>query len=106
MAGLPITERSKGIALDNEQSNPDVNRVPIERITAPTLIFQATEDPRELRGGHEMARWIPNSQFIGLTGGHFLSRHEAAIWTVIATLAVKRRLTLVSTLPRSVYSRT
>ena len=79
MAGLPISERSDGIAFDNEQSNPGVNDVPFERIETPTLIFQAIDDPRELRGGREMARRIPNSEFIGLTGGHFLLRQEAEI---------------------------
>jgi pimeloyl-ACP methyl ester carboxylesterase len=79
MAGLPISERAEGIVFDNEQSNPGVNEVPFERIETPTLIFQAIDDPRELRGGREMARRIPNSEFIGLTGGHFLLRHEDEI---------------------------
>jgi len=89
MAGLPISERTEGIVFDNEQSNPGVNDVPFERIETPTLIFQAIDDPRELRGGREMARRIPNSEFIGLTGGHFLLRHEGEIRAANAEFIVK-----------------
>jgi len=79
MAGLPISERSEGIAFDYADSIPGVNDVPFERIETPTLIFQAVDDPRELKGGREMARRIPNSEFIGLSGGHFLLPHEKEI---------------------------
>ena len=90
MAGLPISERSKGIAFDNQQSNPDVNDVPFERISVPTLILQATDDPREYRGGREMARRIPHSEFIGLTGGHLLLGHEAEIRAATAAFIAKQ----------------
>jgi pimeloyl-ACP methyl ester carboxylesterase len=89
MAGLPISERTEGIVFDNEQSNPGVNDVPFERIKTPTLIFQAIDDPRELRGGREMARRIPKSEFIGLTGGHFLLRHEDEIRAATAEFIAK-----------------
>lgn len=89
MASLPISERSDGIRFDNEMSNPEVNDVPFERIGTPTIIFQATDDPRELRGGREMARRIPNSEFIGLTGGHFLLRHEQEIRAATAAFIAK-----------------
>jgi pimeloyl-ACP methyl ester carboxylesterase len=84
LAGLPISERTDGIVFDNEQSNPGVNHVPFERIETPTIIFQAIDDPRELRGGRELARRIPNSEFIGLTGGHFLFGHAKEIRSAIA----------------------
>ena len=89
MASLPISERSDGIRFDNEVSNPEVNDVPFERIGTPTLIFQATDDPRELRGGREMARRIPDSEFIGLTGGHFLLRHDQEIRAANAAFIAK-----------------
>jgi pimeloyl-ACP methyl ester carboxylesterase len=89
MAGLPISERSEGIAFDYEQSNPGVNDVPFERLKRPTLIFQAIDDPRELRGGREMARRIPNSEFIGLTGGHFLFGHAKEIRAATAEFIAK-----------------
>ena len=88
-AGLPISERSDGIRFDNEVSNVEVNDIPFERVGTPTLIFQATDDPRELRGGREMARRIPNSEFIGLTGGHFLLRHEQEIRAANAAFIAK-----------------
>lgn len=87
--GLPISERSDGIRFDNEVSNPEVNDVPFERIGTPTLVFQATDDPRELRGGREIARRIPNSEFIGLTGGHFLLRHEQEIRAATSAFIAK-----------------
>jgi pimeloyl-ACP methyl ester carboxylesterase len=89
MAGLPISERTDGVLFDGEVSNPSVNVVPFERIDAPTLIFQAVDDPRELRGGQEMARRIPNSEFVGLTGGHFLFGHEREIRAANAEFVAK-----------------
>jgi pimeloyl-ACP methyl ester carboxylesterase len=89
MAGLPISERTKRIVFDNEHSNPGVNHVPFERIETPTLIFQAIDDPRELRVGREMARRIPNSEFIGLTGGHFLFGHAKEIRAATAEFISK-----------------
>jgi pimeloyl-ACP methyl ester carboxylesterase len=89
MAGLPISARSKGIAFDSEHSNPGVNDVPFERLRTPTLIFQAIDDPRELGGGREMARRIPNSEFIGLTGGHFLLHRNDEIRAATAAFIAK-----------------
>jgi hypothetical protein len=42
------------------------------------------DDPREHAGGLEMARRIPNSKFIGLTGGHLLTGHATQIRTTNA----------------------
>jgi pimeloyl-ACP methyl ester carboxylesterase len=89
MAGLPISGRTEGIVFDTEQSNPGVSEIPFERIETPTLIFQAIDDPREFRGGGEMARRIPNSEFIGLTGGHVFLRHEDEIRTATAEFIAK-----------------
>jgi len=54
------------------------------RIEPPTLIFQKVDDSRERRGGREMAARIPDNQYIGLTGGHFLLRHRDEIRAAIA----------------------
>jgi pimeloyl-ACP methyl ester carboxylesterase len=78
MASLPISERSQGIGFDNEVSTPSVNDVPFERIQVPTLILHAT-DASDAEGGRKTAERIPNSEYIGLTGGHFLLRQEEAI---------------------------
>jgi pimeloyl-ACP methyl ester carboxylesterase len=78
---MPISERSDGILFDNDVTNPGVNDIPFERISTPTLIFQAVDDPREHRGGLEMAGGIPHSKFVGLTGGHLLTGHATQIRT-------------------------
>ena len=78
-ASMPISERTDGIIFDSKVSLPGVNQVPLEQIKSPTLIFQSTDDPREDAGGKEMARRIPNSTLIGLTGGHFLLGHETEV---------------------------
>jgi pimeloyl-ACP methyl ester carboxylesterase len=89
MASLPISERTEGIFFDYAESIPGVNHVPFERIETPTLIFQAVDDPRELRGGREMARRIPDNEFIGLTGGHLLFHHEQEIQAANAAFIAK-----------------
>jgi pimeloyl-ACP methyl ester carboxylesterase len=84
LASLPISERTEGILFDNQESNPGMNDIPFEKIETPTLIFQSLDDPRELRGGREMAARIPDNQYVGLTGGHFLLRHQEEIRAAIA----------------------
>lgn len=79
MAGLPISERADGIVSDNEQSNPEVNRIPYEEIRVPTLLFQASDDARELAGGQRIASRIPDSRLITMTGGHVLIGHDQEI---------------------------
>lgn len=76
LAGLPISERAQGVVFDYEVSNPSANEIPLERIGVPTLILQAVDDPRERAGGQALAERIPGSEFVGLTGGHFLLRQE------------------------------
>ena len=90
MASLPITERTTGFLFDNEVSTPSVNDVPLEQIETPTLILQAVDDPREKEGGHELAESIPDSEFVGLTGGHFLLRQESKVQTKIAEFIAKQ----------------
>jgi pimeloyl-ACP methyl ester carboxylesterase len=89
MGSLPISQRAEGIFFDNVESVPGVNHVPFEQITIPTLIFQAVDDPREFHGGREMTRRIPDSEFVGLTGGHFLFHHEQEIQAANAEFIAK-----------------
>ncbi len=84
LAALPISERSAGIALDYADSIPGMNTIPFEQITLPTLIVQSHDDPRELAGGEEMARRIPDARLLTFSGGHFLLGHEQEIRTAIA----------------------
>jgi len=84
LASMPISQRTEGIRFDNQVTVPGINHVPFEQVTRPTLIFQAVDDPREHAGGREMAERIPNSKFVGLTGGHLLLGHQAEIRATIA----------------------
>jgi pimeloyl-ACP methyl ester carboxylesterase len=79
MAGLPISSRADGIAFDNRQSNPEVNRIPYGEIRVPTLIFGSSDDARELAGVQRIAAGIANSHLVPMTGGHVLIGHESQI---------------------------
>jgi pimeloyl-ACP methyl ester carboxylesterase len=84
LAGLPISERSDGIIFDNGISTPSVNHIPLEQIKVPTLILQSIDDPHEQEGGNNLAERIDSSEYIKLTGGHFLMREEKRVQTEIA----------------------
>jgi pimeloyl-ACP methyl ester carboxylesterase len=81
LACLPISRRTDGIRFDNTVGVPAVNDIPFEQITAPTLIIQATDDPRERTGARQMAARIRDSTLLGFTGGHLLLGHETAVQT-------------------------
>ena len=89
MASLPITERTEGVIFDNGVSTPSVNDIPFEQIATPTLILQAEDDPREKEAGHAMAERIPENEFVGLTGGHFLLRQDERVRAEIASFIEK-----------------
>ena len=79
MASLPITGRTAGIIFDNDISTPSVNQVPLEHLLVPTLILQSTDDPREKAGGEQLARRIPNNDYVRLKGGHLLLRQADTV---------------------------
>lgn len=89
-ATMPISERTAGIIFDNEVSTPSVNEIPLERITVPTLIFQAIDD-RDAEGGRLMARRIAGSIYVGLTGGHFLVHQESRLRTDTAAFIAQHQ---------------
>jgi pimeloyl-ACP methyl ester carboxylesterase len=79
-SALPISERSEGILFDNQISTPSVGQIPFERITAPTLILHAADDPAPpIEGARDVARRIPKSELVVLDGGHFLLRHGTQV---------------------------
>ena len=89
-ASLPISQRSEGIAFDNQVSTPSVGDIPFEQISAPTLILHALDDPAPpIEGAREVARRVPNSQLVELDGGHFLLRHDQDIRDAIAGFVSK-----------------
>jgi pimeloyl-ACP methyl ester carboxylesterase len=84
LAALPVSERARGIVFDHWVSTPSVNDIPLEQIHVPVLILQSVDDPREQAGGAELARRIAGSQYVQLTGGHFLLRQEKPVQSAIA----------------------
>ncbi len=91
LASLPVSVRTEGIIFDNEVSTPSVKDIPFEQIEVPTLILQAVDDPREREGGREMARRIAGSDYVGLSGGHFLLRQEQRARAEIVAFIGKHR---------------
>lgn len=78
---LPTSLRAKGIIFDIYTSNPDIDSYPLEKISVPTLILHARDDPMppymQAKG---MAKRIPHAEFVGYsTGGHILLGHNDEI---------------------------
>jgi pimeloyl-ACP methyl ester carboxylesterase len=71
---LPTVPRSKGILFDAYTSNPEIDTVPFETITVPTLIFHAKDDPLPpYANAEKMAGRIADAVFVGYEhGGHLL----------------------------------
>jgi pimeloyl-ACP methyl ester carboxylesterase len=69
---FPIAARAEGIAFDAFISNPDVNRYPLERLTVPTLLIHAKDDPlASYDSSARAAERIPGSILVTLeSGGH------------------------------------
>lgn len=89
-ASLPISARTDGIVFDNVVSTPSVNGVPFEKIRVPTLILAPVDD-ESAEGGRELARRIAGSEYVGLTGGHFLLRQEERLLAEIAGFVARHR---------------
>ena len=82
---FPTTPRRQGMMNDLQQLT-NFQAYPLERITVPTLVVHAVNDPIiPLRSGEFSARTIPNAQFIRLEdGGHFTCvTHSEEIMPVI-----------------------
>lgn len=69
---FPVADRAEGIDFDAFISNPDVNGYPLERLTVPTLLIHARDDPLvRYEAAAEAAERIPNSILVTLeSGGH------------------------------------
>jgi pimeloyl-ACP methyl ester carboxylesterase len=82
---LPVTERRVGL-LNDAVVTTQIERSPLERITAPTLTISAADD---LYGTYDAARYsaeqIPGARFVGYPdGGHMLVGRNAAVTSAIA----------------------
>ncbi len=75
---LPTVPRSKGILFDAYISNPEIDTVPFETITVPTLIFHAKDDPLPpYASAEKMVGRIADAVFVGYEhGGHLLLGHD------------------------------
>ena len=82
LSGLPISRRTAGVLFDTYRSNPSMDEaLPFEKITSPTLILHAVDDPAPpIAGARLLAKRIPHCELVVLaTGGHLLLNHESEI---------------------------
>jgi len=82
---LPVSARRIGL-LNDSRVMTSLQRYPLERITAPTLVISAQDD---FYGTWEVARYtaaqIPRARFLGYpTGGHMLVGHDQEVTDEIA----------------------
>jgi 2-hydroxy-6-oxonona-2,4-dienedioate hydrolase len=87
----PLSLRVAGINID---SNPDLRRLPLDRIQAPTLVVSARDDLfNTLPAAEFAAGTIPNARLvIHETGGHLLVGHEDEVRAVISQFLAKAGL--------------
>ena len=79
---LPISRHSAGLANDAAIADEAIAApYPLERITAPTLLVHARDDPAAMPAGAEdTARRIPGAALKWLeSGGHVLLGHHAEV---------------------------
>ena len=72
---LPVAARAAGVLFDTYVSNPDINSgYPFERITTPTLVLSAHDDPMApYENARSLAERIPGAQLVSLeSGGHLM----------------------------------
>jgi pimeloyl-ACP methyl ester carboxylesterase len=69
---FPVADRAEGIDFDAFVSNAEVNGYPLERLTVPTLLIHAGDDPLvRYHAAVEAAERIPDSMLVTLeSGGH------------------------------------
>jgi len=81
---LPMSSRRAGL-LNDAAVVSSLDRYPLERIAAPTLVIAAADDPYGVFAACEYtAENIPGARFISFdTGGHLLLGHEAEVRTEV-----------------------
>jgi pimeloyl-ACP methyl ester carboxylesterase len=85
---LPIHPRKRGVLFDTYVSNPDVQRYPLEDISAPTLIINSKDDGlAKFANAARAAERIRGSKLLAIEGGgHLLLGSESSIRKEIAAL--------------------
>ena len=95
---LPLSERRQGL-LNDWAIGASIERYPLERITAPTLVVSLQDD---LYGTFHSARYtaahIPGARFVGYArGGHaWVGHHEEIFAQLVAFLGGNRELSGVN----------
>ncbi len=84
----PLSRRVSGINID---SNPDLHRLPLERISIPTLIVSARDDLFNTRPAAELAAGaIPGARLVVFdTGGHLLVGHSREARALVSEFLAK-----------------
>jgi pimeloyl-ACP methyl ester carboxylesterase len=87
----PLSQRFIGIQIDE---STDLQQVPLQRITAPTLILSARDDLLDTLSAAEFAaRRIRGARLVAYeTGGHLLAGREAQARSAIRGFLAKARL--------------
>lgn len=78
---LPSSDRADGMIFDNYISNPEINRYTFEKVTVPTLVISAVDDPMALHeNARALAEKIPGARLAAIQdGGHIMLGHEAEV---------------------------
>ncbi len=84
----PLSRRFAGINID---SKPDLQRLPLQEIVAPTLVISARDDLfNTLQAAEFAASTIPNARLVVFdTGGHLLVGHEQEVRAIMGEFVVK-----------------
>ncbi len=84
----PLSLRFPGINID---SNPDLRRLPLEEIRAPTLVISARDDLfNTLPAAEFTASAIPNAKLVVYdSGGHLLVGHDHEVRAVVGDFLAK-----------------
>ncbi|MCL4767878.1 MAG: alpha/beta hydrolase [Hyphomicrobiaceae bacterium] len=84
----PLSRRFPGINID---SNPGLHRLPLEKITAPTLVVTARDDLFNTLPAAELAAGaIPDARLVVFdTGGHLLVGHEQEVRAIVGEFLAK-----------------
>ncbi|MDJ0751875.1 MAG: alpha/beta hydrolase [Ardenticatenaceae bacterium] len=85
---LPVNPRADGALFDMFVSNPEINSgYPLEKISVPTMIINAVDDPLALyENAQAAAARIPEARLVTIAdGGHMMLGHEKRIRTEVAS---------------------
>ena len=82
LAGLPITERTRGVLFDTYVSNPSMNMdIPYEGMKPPVLMVHSRDDPSPpFAGACRIAERMPDCELLAFdAGGHLNLGHDDEI---------------------------